>query len=145
MGDRFYLASGLENAAAAKDLRDRLVKDDFEQTYDWMAHGPVWRRGSTGIRRVAQAELAGVAAADFVVVLLPGGRGTHVELGYALGLMKPIYIIGVQPSVFDAHPDTCAFYHLPGVRRCLGVEAFWTALRGDRRDPAVAEEAPPEF
>ncbi len=73
-------------------------------------------------------ETAGVYMADVVIVLLPGGRGTHVELGVALGVADAV-VIGPEdePSLriviysptpdkdFGDGGDTCAFYHHPFV------------------------------
>jgi nucleoside 2-deoxyribosyltransferase len=45
-----------------------------------------------GYAKIALAELAGVREADVLIVLLPGGYGTHVEIGAALGLGKPVIL-----------------------------------------------------
>lgn len=117
---KFYLASGLDNVESARFFRDGLVRAGHEQTYDWTQHGAVAAHGIDRIREVAAAELRGVESADFVVVVLPGGRGTHFEMGAAHALGKPIFVYAPRLSLVDAHPDTCAFYHLPGVRALSG-------------------------
>ena len=48
---------------------------------------------------------------DFVLVLLPGGKGTHAELGFALGCKKRVFIHSEDPMAFEVGPQTCAFYH----------------------------------
>lgn len=117
---KFYLASGLDNIESARFFRDGLVRAGHEQTYDWTQHGAVAAHGIERIREVAAAELRGVEAADFAVVVLPGGRGTHFEMGAAHAMGKPIFVYAPRLSLVDAHPDTCAFYHLPGVRTLWG-------------------------
>jgi hypothetical protein len=117
---KFYIATGLENHAAHNNVRDRLTALGHELTYDWTVHGPVWRSGVDVIRKTAIAERRGVEDADFVVVLLPGGRGTHAELGMALALRKPVIIWASDDSQFGAVPQTCAFYHDPIVRTISG-------------------------
>lgn len=117
---KFYLASGLDNVESARFFRDGLVRDGHEQTYDWTQHGAVAAHGIERIREVAAAEMHGVECADFVVVVLPGWRGTHFEMGAAHALGKPIFVYAPRFSLVDAHPDTCAFYHLPGVRALSG-------------------------
>lgn len=54
-----------------------------------------------------------MAAADIVFVLLPGGFGTHVELGMALGFGKKVIVHSVDPDIFTKTQGTCAFYHHP--------------------------------
>lgn len=117
---KFYLASGLDNAENARFFRDALVNAGHTQTYDWTAHGPVAAHGIERIRQVAAAELQGVLDADFVVVVLPGGRGTHFEMGAAYQAGKPIFVYAPRLNLISAHPDTCAFYHLPNVQAFSG-------------------------
>ena len=101
-------------------------------TYDWTAHGSVWKDGADRIRKVAQAEMQGVLDADYVVVLLPGGRGTHTELGMALADGKPVILYGTDDDF--SGPKTCAFYHHPLVRRLWHLDsiehvAMWFTAR----------------
>lgn len=55
-------------------------------------------------------DIVGVVAADMVLMLLPGGKGTHAELGAALALDVPVVIVsptrcwGPGESVFYDHP-----------------------------------------
>jgi len=81
----FYIATRLENFEAQRELARCLKALGHTQTYDWTEHGAVQSGGPTRIRQVANAEAQGVVAADLFVALLPGGRGTHCELGVALG------------------------------------------------------------
>lgn len=117
---KFYIATRLENHAQHNDVRNRIVALGHGVTYDWTAHGPVWRAGVERIREVAIAERYGVESADAVIVLLPGGRGTHCELGMALALRKRVIIWAPTDEMFGASPETCAFYHDPLVRTISG-------------------------
>ena len=114
---KIYLASSLSNAAAVRQMRDALRHRGHEITYDWTSHGSAMAAGQARIAEVAAAELAGVRAADGVIVLLPGGRGTHVELGAALALAKPVIVVGTHVAFNGADSYHCAFYYLPGVTR----------------------------
>ena len=109
---KFYIATRLENHLQHNTVRDFLIVAGHSITYDWTSHGPVWKAGTKVIREVACAELNGVVEADVVVVLLPGGRGTHAELGMAIALGKPVLLCG-GPEMYGAVPETCAFYHHP--------------------------------
>lgn len=80
-------------------------------TYDWTLHGSVQGQGEARLRQVATNELNGVRDADLVVVLLPGGRGTHAELGMANVLGKPVILFSDSDDPFDVYLGaTCAFY-----------------------------------
>jgi nucleoside 2-deoxyribosyltransferase len=87
---KYYIATKLSNAQAHNRLRDLLSEQGHHLTYDWTIHGPVWTEGYKRCQEVGEAELKGVADADFVIVMMPGGRGTHVELGAALILNKMV-------------------------------------------------------
>lgn len=120
----FYIASKLENAGRAVVLRDHLLAAGWEITYDWTTHGSV--RGPdvprARIADVAESEVQGVIDAGVVIVLLPGGRGTHTELGVALAFQvgsevyNRVVIWSPNPDVdFGTTAATSAFYHHPGV------------------------------
>ncbi len=107
---KIYIASGLENFKQVQALRDALLADGHEISYDWSVHGSAQGQGDERLREVAQNELDGVYNADVVVVLLPGGRGTHAELGAANVLGKPVLIFSDNPKDFLSTEATCAFY-----------------------------------
>lgn len=112
----FYIASSLANAVNVRALRDRLVVMGLRHTYDWTEHGSVQADGEERIREVALLEFNGVQAADLVIVLLPGGRGTHVELGLALGMQKHVLLVATHEQLHADH-GVCAFYLHPQVAR----------------------------
>jgi predicted Rossmann-fold nucleotide-binding protein len=45
------------------------------------------------LKEIGQKEKNAVLESDFVVVILPGGKGTHIELGIALGQGKKYMFI----------------------------------------------------
>jgi hypothetical protein len=118
---KFYVATALENVEEQKRVVTALLALGHECSYDWSVHGSVQRDGPERIREVAVNELRGVLDADLVVVLLPGGRGTHTELGFALACSELVttkkkYIILVGPGE-DASGRLAAFYLHPRVDR----------------------------
>jgi hypothetical protein len=113
---KFYLASGIENAENAKTLRDQLVARGHKQTYDWMVHGSLAAESPARWRATSADEVDGVTSAYVLVALLPGGRGTHVEIGAALGRGIPIVLVGAE-EFEKAHDRPCIFYHHPRVTR----------------------------
>ncbi len=108
---RVYIASGLDNAMAVELLRDEFLQQGWEITHDWTTHGSVQAEGDERIREVALLEIQGVVSADVVVVLLPGGRGTHVELGIAIHSRRRVLVVG--DTFLDGRQ--CAFYLAPDV------------------------------
>ncbi len=125
---KYYIASRLENAAQVRQLKAILDERGWEHTYDWTVHGSVQSEGVERIAEVAEKELDGVLQADVVIVLLPGGRGAHAELGMAImatSLTYPykqtderVVIFSPNPAAdFGTDSTTCAFYHHPLVER----------------------------
>ena len=126
-----YIATGLENFEEHNLLARVLADQGIGITYDWTHHGPVYREGARRCAEVAAAESNGVIIADAVVILLPGGRGTHVELGIAIGANsvqeypRPIILYG-QPNnakrlgLIDGR-EMCAFYFHEQVTIVIGA------------------------
>ncbi|MGD6803150.1 hypothetical protein ACQCVK_01475 [Rossellomorea vietnamensis] len=56
---------------------------------------------------------------DFIIVLLPAGKGSHIELGIALGLGKKVFLYSPENAMNDL-AATSTFYHLPEVEQCFG-------------------------
>ena len=104
----FYIATTLENAIEHNRCRDQLRELEHEITYDWTLRS---YEVSRQLAEVAWSEVAGVLAADYLVVLLPGGIGTHVELGVALGAHIPIYLVAGASQLIDHRGWPFPFYH----------------------------------
>lgn len=111
MPKRFYVASKKDRRPEADALSERLKAYGWERTFAW---GDVGAADHDSYAKTAAAELEGVRAADAVIALLPGGFGTHVEIGAALALGKPVIIHAPNQKVLDT-PYPCVFHHHPGV------------------------------
>ncbi len=118
---RFYIASGLENRALAKDMLTFIQGRGHMPVYDWTAHGDVRGQGEQRLSEVAASESGAVRDAEFVLIMLPGGCGTHTELGLALGTRsnKRILLWSATGKEFVDGPDTCVFYHHRSVERLV--------------------------
>lgn len=114
---KYYIATSLSRTTAHHVVRDTLRTWGYEISYDWTLHGSVKSVSKERLREVATLELNGVSEADFVVVLLPGGNGTHLELGFAIARGKKVFLHSEDPLVFELGPQTNAFYHHPDVTR----------------------------
>lgn len=114
---KYYIATSTERVPAHNKVRDELQKRGYQITYDWTSHGSVRHTSTSRLKEVAELEMQGILSADFVLVLLPGGKGTHVELGLSLASGKKTFVHSEDPSMFEIGPQVCAFYHAPEIVR----------------------------
>jgi nucleoside 2-deoxyribosyltransferase len=108
---KFYLATRIDRAAQAEKLLEGLESRGWERTFTWTSQ-EIAR--AEEYPELAMAELAGVREADVLIVILPGGRGTHVEIGAALALGKPVILHAPDQKTLDT-PYPCVFHYHPGV------------------------------
>ncbi len=116
---RYYVASGLENKDRVRRVIDKIATRGHTISYDWTLHGDVRGRGEEMLNTVAGNETFVVIDASCVLILLPGGRGTHTELGLALASRsnKRIILWSETGEEFGCDAKTCAFYHHSAVER----------------------------
>lgn len=112
-----YVASSIKNITWVNRVQVMLETFGFTITYDWTAHGDVTGQGATRCAEVAVRERAAVKSASVLVVLLPGGKGTHWECGVADAVGVPIIMISDGVSRTDS-----VFYFSPSVRWIEGVD-----------------------
>ncbi|GAM13036.1 hypothetical protein SAMD00020551_1172 [Mesobacillus selenatarsenatis SF-1] len=72
------------------------------------------------LKEISRKEKDAVLEADFVVILLPAGKESHIEFGIALGQGKRIYLHSPDDEV-NNFATTSTFYHLPEVQICIGT------------------------
>ena len=141
---KIYVATGLERAAEARALAEELERHGHTITYKWYLHGSVQRDGPERIAEVAALEVNGVLTAEVFIALLPGGRGTHVELGIAIAdalhRTKRVFVVGPLAGKDGLE---CAFYRAPGVERLTSTHDLLQALLLEREvDPMTTETHP---
>ncbi|MEK4760731.1 group-specific protein [Viridibacillus sp. FSL E2-0187] len=115
---KFYIASSLKNIDQVRYVSKRLKNKGFIHTYDWTVNENVTTLEE--LKVIGQKEKNAVIEADFVVVLLPAGKGSHIELGIAMGNDKKIYLYSPNKEV-DKIETTSTFYHLPEIEKCFGT------------------------
>lgn len=71
------------------------IDDDPEQVMSKFEAIKNWRNDPF-VKRIFKRDLAGLKASECVVVLLPGGKSTHLEAGIAYGFRKKLILIGEQ-------------------------------------------------
>ncbi|MFZ0318467.1 MAG: nucleoside 2-deoxyribosyltransferase [Candidatus Sulfotelmatobacter sp.] len=109
MPKHFYLSTKKDRLDQATPLLDALEANGWKQTFAWSDHGA---QSHSDYADVALAELAGVREADVLIVLLPGGFGTHVEIGAALALGKQIILHAPDRKTLET-PYACVFHYHP--------------------------------
>lgn len=115
---KFYLASSFQNKQAVNYVSEKLIEAGYVHTYDWTRND----RASTleELKVIGEAEKNAILASDVVIVLLPGGKGSHIELGIALGRGKKIFLYSADERVND-FDTTSTFYHLSEVEQVIGT------------------------
>ena len=115
---KFYLASGFQNKKAVNYVSEKLIAAGCVHTYDWTKND----RASTleELKVIGEAEKNAIVESDVVVILLPGGKGSHIELGIAIGQRKKIVLYSADEKVND-FDTTSTFYHLPEVEQVIGT------------------------
>lgn len=115
---KFYIGAGLKSAEIVKNIASRLTQIGWEHTYDWTKD--VNEEETTQeLTTYAKLEQQAIYDSDIVIIVLPGGRGTHIELGMALALNKKIYLYSAQEETFSIE-NTVDFYELPCIHRVIG-------------------------
>ncbi|CAG9607334.1 nucleoside 2-deoxyribosyltransferase [Pseudoneobacillus rhizosphaerae] len=114
---KFYIASGLLNKKIVQIVAAHLKSYGFTHTYDWTQNE---RADSVEkLQAIGEDERIGVLNADFLIVLLPGGKGTHVELGIALAQHKRVYLYSPTEDIND-FSKTSTFYFLEEIIPYIG-------------------------
>ncbi len=106
-----HVAASWENKSTASTLMRLLERSGFELSDDWTK--------ATQPEHDLGRRLPRFLSADVFVVLLPAGRSTHVEIGMALVLGKPVVIVAllsaIDPLVNPVDGRVCSYYTHPGV------------------------------
>ena len=116
---KFYIGSGMKNCELVNYYAKILKDNGWEQTYDWV------KNVSDDVSledmiKYATLESQGIDDSDIVIILLPAGRGAHIELGMAMALNKKIFLCSDTKEEFSIE-NTVAFYELPNIVRLIGT------------------------
>lgn len=106
---KFYIASSFKNINEVRYVSKMLKDKGFIQTYDWTLN----ERAASyeALEKIGQEELAAVIDCDLINVILPAGKGSHIELGIALGIGKKIFLYSPNKEVnnLDATSNFLSF------------------------------------
>ena len=114
----FYIGSGMKNCKLVDYYAKVLNENGWNQTYNWVENV----NDDVSIEDMtvyAKLESQGIIDSDVVIILLPAGRGAHIELGRALALNKKIFLCSAKKEEFSIE-NTVAFYGLPNIVQLVG-------------------------
>lgn len=116
---KFYVGSGMKNCELVNYYAKILKENGWNQTYNWVenVNADVSIEDMT---EYAKLESKGIVDSDVVVILLPAGRGAHIELGMALALNKKVFLCSATKDEFSIE-NTVAFYGLPNIVQLVGT------------------------
>lgn len=114
---KFYVASSFKNIDDVRYVNDYLKKHGFIYTYDWTRN----ERATSfeDLKQIGTRQKEAVREADFLIVFLPAGKGSHIEFGIALAEGKPIFLHSPNNEV-NQFETTSTFYHLPEIIKSMG-------------------------
>lgn len=115
---KFYVASSFKNIDKVRYVSKQLAQRGFTLTYDWTI--PDEALTLERLKEIGQLEKRAVSEADVVIVLLPAGKGSHIELGLALGFGKKVILYAPDDEV-NRIEKTSTFYQLDEVDQCIGT------------------------
>ncbi len=116
---KFYIGSGMKNCELVNYYSKILEENGWKHTYNWAKN---INRDETieDLIEYSKLEQQGIIDSDVVIILLPAGRGTHIELGMALALNKRIFLCSETKEEFSIE-NTVNFYQLPSIVRLVGT------------------------
>ena len=115
----FYIGLGMKNCELVNYYSKILEEKGWKHTYNWAKN----INGDETIKDLieySKLEQQGIIDSDVVIILLPAGRGTHIELGMALALNKKIFLCSETKEEFNIK-NTVNFYQLPNIVRLVGT------------------------
>lgn len=120
-----YVAGMFGERDKVHALQRELVDRGHSITHDWTTQESITSDPEEK-RRFADNDIRGVSDSDWVVVLMDHPtypyRGTFTEIGCALGLKKPVYIISPKEPACACR--TNVFFFATGILHFESVEEF---------------------
>jgi ABC-type xylose transport system substrate-binding protein len=116
---KFYIASSLKNSHNVRYISEKLKMNGHTHTFDWTTLNPA--ASFQELKQIGQMEKEAVIQADVLIMLLPAGKGSHIEFGIALALKKRIILHSLHGEVKDLE-ESSSFYHLTQVEKFLGTK-----------------------
>lgn len=116
---KFYIGSGMKNYELVNYYSKILEEKGWKHTYNW-AKNINGNETIEDLIEYSKLEQKGIIDSEVVIILLPAGRGTHIELGMALALDKKIFLCSATEDEFSVK-NTVNFYQLPNIIKLVGT------------------------
>ncbi len=116
---KLYIAAALKDHEIVEALTDRFKKVGIELTFNWAVkfRQQIQPRPGDMVKAVKEC--------DVLILICPGGRGAHCELGMALATGKKIIIVGAED--YDKRPS---FYNENAVVHVATTDdAFYKTIK----------------
>ena len=97
---KFYIGSGFLNFELVNIISEKLINLGHIHTYNW-GKNIIENETIEDMIRASELEKQAIIDSDVVIIILPAGRGTHIELGMALALNKKVYLYSKDGKDFD--------------------------------------------
>ena len=120
---KVFVSSSRANREQARRLIDMFIDRGWEITFNWTDDSLRQNEYTTAqMQALATNLMHAIDTCERYALLLPGGINSHVELGIALALRKPIWIFNAgEYSMREDDPMACAFYFAKGVKLFDGL------------------------
>ncbi|MBC9873462.1 nucleoside 2-deoxyribosyltransferase [Macrococcoides bohemicum] len=116
---KYYIASSFANKEIVNLTIKSLNNLGFINTYNWTLNEKA--DNNLKLKNIGIEELNAVKDADILIAILPGGKGTHIEMGIAIGFNKPVLIAYFNKELISVD-NSATFYHLDNVKHILVTE-----------------------
>lgn len=113
----FYIASSFKNIEQVRKIANELTLRGYIHTYDWTQSEKAASLKQLAV--IGTKEKQAVMNSDLFVMILPAGKGSHVELGLALSYEKRVYIYSPTSEIYE-FDKTTTFYHIESVHKFVG-------------------------
>lgn len=114
MAIKFYVAGSFRNKNSVNQIIETLEQKGLENTYNWTLN--VKAEKEDDLRSIGQSEVEAVKNSDILIAILPGGKGTHIEIGIAIGNDKSVLLLSENEEVFKVD-NAATFYFLENIYR----------------------------
>lgn len=104
---QYYIASKLESAGKVQEIMGALKS---KSTFDWTLSAPAHTKGKGAMEDTSWCEILGASLCDLFILVCPGGRGAHAELGAALSRGAKVMIYSKRKDDFIEGKNASSFY-----------------------------------
>jgi len=109
-----YISASLKDVDEVQFWQKEFAKIGIVQAYDWVNTS----------NPCPLAMIEAIEECEVFIMLMPGGRGSHIELGVALTCEKPIILVDVDPN------NKTLFYDIEDIIHVsTSLEAFQTTIK----------------